>query len=285
MSDIRRIESFASPQLAPYRTLRYQAEHRRSGIFVAEGEKTVRRLIASSLAVVSVVVPEHLLDTFEPLVTARGEEIPVFVAPKKLLESLTGFPMYQGVMAVGKVPAPVTLETLLARAAQPRMLAAADGISNAQNMGSLVRNCAAFGVGGLLVGQTSCSPFLRRAVASSAGTIFVVPILELDDLAGALKQLRAQGVRCVGAHPSALDPPIAGVDLAGDSCVVLGSEGHGISPGVLDQCDETAAIPMPPQVDSLNVASASAVFLYEAMRQRAFRGSPRISRNRQREPR
>jgi tRNA G18 (ribose-2'-O)-methylase SpoU len=167
------------------------------------------------------------------------------------------------------VPAPIALEGLLKSALRPLLLAAADGISNAQNMGSLVRNCAAFAVGGLLAGQTSCSPFLRRAVASSAGTIFFVPILELSNLAATLRELRGQGVRCIGAHPAAMDRPIAKANLGGDCCLVMGSEGQGISPAVLEQCDETVAIPMPPRVDSLNVASASAVFLYEAARQRA----------------
>src|SRR5579864_5632505 len=98
MSLIQAIKSFDSPELAPYRTLRYQIEHRRKGIFVAEGENSVQRLIASPLAMVSVVVPEHLLETYQPLVAARGIDIPLYVAPKKLLETLTGFPMYQGVM-------------------------------------------------------------------------------------------------------------------------------------------------------------------------------------------
>jgi tRNA G18 (ribose-2'-O)-methylase SpoU len=265
--NIHRIGSFDAPELAPYRTLRYPREHRRNGIFVAEGEKSVRRLIASPLAVVSIVVPEHLLAVFEPLAAARGQNTPIFAAPKKLLETLTGFPMYQGVMAVGKVPAQITLDALLERAPRPLILVGADGVSNAQNMGSLVRNCAAFGAGGLLADHTSCSPFLRRSVAASAGTIFLVPVLEVDALAATLQQLRARKIRCIGAHPSATSH-VTESNLSGDCCLVMGSEGQGISPGVLEQCDETVSVPMFPGVDSLNVASATAVFLYEASRQR-----------------
>jgi tRNA G18 (ribose-2'-O)-methylase SpoU len=235
---------------------------------VAEGENAVRRLLSSPLTVVSVVVPEHLLEAYRPLVAARGGEIPLYVAPKKLLETLTGFPMYQGVMAVGKVPAPVALESFLERAARPVLLVAADGISNGQNVGALTRNCAAFSAGGLMVDGRSCSPFLRRAVASSAGTIFSVPIVELDNVAEALGRMRRGGIRCVGAHPSATGNPIFKARLEGDCCLVMGSEGPGLSAETLAQCDELVSIPMPTGVDSLNVASASAIFLYEAARQR-----------------
>ncbi len=269
---IQAIESFDSPELAPYRTLRYQIEHRRSGIFVAEGENPVRRLIASPLRLVSMVVPEHLLETYRLLIVARCADIPLYVAPKKLLETLTGFPMYQGVMAVGKVPAPISLESFLERAPRPLLLVAADGISNAQNVGALTRNCAAFSASALIVDARSCSPFLRRAVASSAGTIFSVPIIELDDLGSAISILKTRGVRCLGAHPSARNHPIFKARLADDCCLVMGSEGPGLSPETLALCDELVSIPMPAQIDSLNVAGASAVFLYEAARQRKEAG-------------
>ena len=269
---VEAIASFESPELAPYRTLRYQLDHCRNGIFVAEGENAVRRLIASPLSIVSAVVPDHLLETYRPLLAARGAGIPLYVAPKKLLETLTGFPMYQGVMAVGKVPAPITLESLLERAPRPLLLVAADGVSSAQNIGALARNAAAFSVGGLILDSTSCSPFLRRAIASSAGTIFSLPIVELGNLASALRELRRRGIRCIGAHPSARDNPIFTASLAGDCCLLMGSEGPGLSPATLAQCDELVSIPMSPQVDSLNVASASALFLYEAVRQRKWSG-------------
>jgi tRNA G18 (ribose-2'-O)-methylase SpoU len=143
-----------------------------------------------------------------------------------------------------------------------------DALTNAENLGALVRNCVAFGVQGLLVGETSNSPYLRRAVRSSMGTIFQLPVVELASLAQTLRELRGQGIRCVAAHPHTDRRTVAQSDLALDCCLVFGSEGYGISPAVLEQCDEAVAIPMHPGVDSLNVGSAGAVFLYEASRQR-----------------
>jgi TrmH family RNA methyltransferase len=92
-----------------------------------------------------------------------------------------------------------------------------------------------------------------------------------------LKFLRGQGVRCIAAHPHTDRRTLPQAAFAGDCCIVMGSEGHGISPAVLAECDEAVAIPMPADVDSLNVGSASAVFLYEAARQRGQMSSPQMS--------
>lgn len=265
----QRIDSLDLPALQPYRTMRRQHEHREQGIFVAEGEKVVRRLIESKFSVVSVLLPEKWLRELEPLLQARPEDIEVFVAPKALLETLTGFSMYQGLLAVGKVPALPTLAEIAARSPQPRLLAAADGLSSAENLGALVRNCVAFGAQALIVGETCSSPFLRRAVRSSMGAIFQLPIVETASLVRALGDLREQGIRCIAAHPHVSGRTLSQATFAGDCCIVFGSEGYGISPAVLAGCDEAAAIPMPATVDSLNVGSAAAVFLYEANRQRS----------------
>lgn len=268
MYRLQKIESFDLPELQPYRTMRRQHEHRERGIFVAEGEKVVRRLVESKFSVVSVLLPEKWLPELGPLLQARPEQIQVFVAEKALLETLTGFSMYQGLLAVGKVPVMPTLAEVVARSPQPRLLAAADGLSSAENLGALVRNCAAFSVQALIVGETCSSPFLRRAVRSSMGTIFQMPIVETTSLVQALRDLREHGVQCIAAHPHVTGRTLSQASFAGDCCVVFGSEGYGISSAVFAACDEAAAIPMPATVDSLNVGSAAAVFLYEANRQR-----------------
>ncbi|HOX58781.1 MAG TPA: RNA methyltransferase [Candidatus Paceibacterota bacterium] len=268
MYQAQRIESFDLPELQPYRTMRRQAEHRQQGIFVAEGEKVVRRLLESNFSVVSMLLPEKWLRELEPLLKARTETIQVYVAEKPLLETLTGYSMYQGLLALGKVPPLPTLADIIARSPRPRLLTAADGLSNAENLGALVRNCAALNAQALVVGETCSSPFLRRAVRGSMGAIFQLPVVESASLTQALHDLRKLGVRCVAAHPHADGHTLSQVNFAGDCCIVFGSEGHGVSPAVLAACDEAAVIPMSPTVDSLNVGSAAAVFLYEANRQR-----------------
>jgi tRNA G18 (ribose-2'-O)-methylase SpoU len=278
MFHIQRIADLDLPELAPYRTLKLPHEHRERGIFVAEGDKVVHRLLASELDIVSVLVPEHRLAEYEPALAARPENILTFaVTDKRVLEALVGFEMFQGVLAVAKIPRAPTLPELLAKTAAPRLFAAADGLSNAENIGLLVRNCVAFDVQALLVGETSASPYLRRAVRNSMGTVFQLPIIETESLTTTLGTLRATGVRSVAAHPHTNQRILSDADFSRDTCVVFGAEGNGLSPAVLAACDEAVAIPMPPSVDSLNVASAAAVFLYEAQRQRQGPNRTRVT--------
>jgi len=268
MFQVHPITALDTPELQPYATLRRTLEHARQGIFVAEGEKVVRRLLHSRFTVVSLLVDDRWLAEFRPLLEARPEPIVVHLAKKELLETLVGFELFQGALAVGKIPPAADLDTVLAGAPPPRLLVAVDQIGNAENLGTLVRNCVAFGAQALLVGETSGSPFLRRAVRNSMGAIFDLPVVESAHLAHSLRDLRTRGIRCLAAHPAATGKTLAQADFSGDCCVIFGNEGHGISPQILAACDEAVAIPMPPTVDSLNVAAAAAVFLYEATRQR-----------------
>jgi len=272
MHTVQHITAFDRAELQPYATMRRHVEHREQGIFVAEGEKVVRRLLDSALTVLSVLVPEKWYQELKPVIDARPENVEVFLAEKKLLETLTGFSMYQGLLAVGKVPRQPGLQEAFDHSRRPRLFAAVDSLSSAENMGAVVRNCAALNVSLLIVGETSSSPYLRRAVRSSMGTIFQQPVLESGDLVATLSELRQRGMRCVAAHPHISGRTLPQSDLRGDCCIVLGSEGYGISSPVLKACDEAVAVPMPPAVDSLNVASAAAVFLYEVNRQRGIYG-------------
>jgi tRNA G18 (ribose-2'-O)-methylase SpoU len=181
-----------------------------------------------------------------------------------------GFNLHQGIMAVAHIPKPSSLSETLQRSHPPRLLVAVDGLTNAENLGVLVRNCAAFDVDALLVGETSSSPYLRRAVRNSMGTVFRLPVVQLSDLVGAIDELRSvHGIRVIAAHPHADQKALHQASFYRDCCIVFGSEGEGVSGNVLAACDEAVAIPMKDGVDSLNVASASAVFLYEIQRQRS----------------
>ena len=118
MTDLRiqKITSLDLPELAPYRTMRRPLEHERQGIFVAEGEKVVRRLLESRFEVVSVLLPEKHLEAFRPLLEARPEKITVFLADKKLLEQLIGFSMYKASSPSGKFPRPLPSTTFCQKA-------------------------------------------------------------------------------------------------------------------------------------------------------------------------
>src|SRR5207253_7648131 len=146
MFHVRKIESFDAPELQPYATMRRSREHEQHGIFIAEGIKVTQRLLESPFTVISLVVPEKWLAEFQPLLEKRPEDVIVYVAEKKLLESLTGFSMFQGVLSVGKIPAPVSFEKVLHDSPPPRLFVAVDALTNVETFGALPRNCVAFGV-------------------------------------------------------------------------------------------------------------------------------------------
>jgi tRNA G18 (ribose-2'-O)-methylase SpoU len=268
MLKVQSIEDFAHPALRPYRTMKQQRDHFQQRIFVAEGEKIVRRLLETNFIVHSLLLPSKWRAEFEPLLERRPELVDLFIADKDILEKLTGFSMYQGVLAVARIPDPVPLDAILAECPSPRLLVAADGLNNAENLGVMVRNCAAFGAQALLLGETSISPYMRRAVRTSMGNIFKLPVVECARLAWSIRSLREVGIRSVAAHPHTDQRTLSQAQLKGDCCLIFGNEGNGVSPEVLAVCDEAVAVPMAPGVDSLNVGNAAAVFLYEALRQR-----------------
>jgi tRNA G18 (ribose-2'-O)-methylase SpoU len=269
MLRLEKISSLDRPELAPYRTLKRSAAHAQHGIFVVEGDKVLDRMLESSFTVVSVLLIEERLAEYEPRLRARPEkDIALFVCERAVMAGMVGFEIYQGVLAIGKIPPPLGLEKILAGSARPRFFVALDGLSNAENVGALMRNCVAFGVAALIAGETCSSLFLRRTVRNSMGALFKLPVLESTNLLQTLGELRARGVRCLAAHPHTDRNVLSQADFTGDCCVVFGSEGHGISKEVLAVCDEAVAIPMANEVDSLNVSAAAAVFFYEVNRQR-----------------
>jgi tRNA G18 (ribose-2'-O)-methylase SpoU len=268
---IETIFSLDTPELSIYRTLRRPEEHERAGVLVASNIKVVQRLLASRFPVISVLLTPEWFQRLEPKLRALPGDLRVYVGEKSLLETITGYQLHQGALAVARIPPRPSFESLFENSPRPRLLAAVEGIASAENLGTIVRNCAAFGVHFLLVSETCCSPFQRRAVSGSMGTLFEQPVVQVDNLVEKLMALRARGVRCLAAHPRPGANILSSVDLRGDCCLVFGAEGPGLTPAALAACDDLVEIPMPSHMNSLNVASATAVFLYEANRQRSRR--------------
>jgi len=270
---IKEISSLDSPEIEIYRTLKKPQHHRDQGLFVVEGDKVVNRFLQSNLCVVSVLMVSDLLDFYYPIIDKRPEKINIYTSTVSLLQTIVGFKYHQGIMAVGIIPQHRSLEQILATLTEPAIFVALDRLESAENTGVIVRNCAANGVQALIVGNRSTDPFLRRAVRNSMGTLFNLPVIYSENLATTLALLRySHNFQIVAAHPKAHSQNLFSVDLCKNSCIVLGNEGVGIDPDILNQCDIQVLIPMVSNIDSLNVACASAVILYEATRQRCRTG-------------
>jgi tRNA G18 (ribose-2'-O)-methylase SpoU len=266
------VVSLDDPRVEVYRSLRRVDSLRKDDHFVCEGARVVKQLLRSGLPVHSLLLDERWLAELGPALEARPEkDLPVYVATKRDLETIIGYSLHQGVMATASVPeAPPLLD--VARAAQPHLFVALEGVSGAENVGGLVRSCAGFGATGLILDRASHDPFVRRAARVSMGAIFHLPIWKVESIAPVLDELRAAfATRAVAAH---LYDPVVDLDRAeldGNLLVVLGSEATGISDDLVRRCDFAARIPMHENWGCLNVGTAGAVFLWEIARRR--RGS------------
>ncbi len=263
---IQEITSLDLPELLPYRTLRRTTEHVRNRIFVAEGEKVVRRLLASNLTIISMLMTKKWFESLFPNDYNTSNPF-IFIAEKNDIENIVGYHLHQGIMAVAKIPTEVQLEKLLSAKTQSLVLVALDNLVNSENVGIIVRNCAAFGVDAIIVGETSSSPYLRRAVRNSMGAVFKLPIIHSKNLEETILNIKKDyKVHLIGTHPH--EKKLLYQSKFSDRlCIVFGNEDTGISKKILDICDNHIAIPMMNDVDSLNVACSSAVFLYEIRKQ------------------
>ena len=260
ISAIKRITSLESPEVELYRTLKKPLLHRERGVFIAEGEKVVRSFLESHLTALSVLLTDELLEAYRGILEKQIEPIDVFLAPGEIIRKIVGFRYHQGIMAAGLVPQSPELPEAVSIARSPKIFVAVDKLESAENTGVLLRNCAANGVGAIIVGETSADPYLRRAVRNSMGTVFRLPVIYSTDLPQSLCDLRNNyGFSIFAAHPRPGSVPLQSVEFPENCCIVFGNEGRGVSEEVLGVCDEAVNIPMVSGVDSLNVACASAV--------------------------
>jgi tRNA G18 (ribose-2'-O)-methylase SpoU len=270
IESIERVFRIDSPGLECYTTLKRPLEHYEKGLFVIEGDKVMERFFKSSLPLVSVLFTEKWFETFREDIEKRDESVKVFIACIEDMAHIVGFNYHHGIMAVGKIPGALTLDEAVADAKAPRLMVAIDRLDNSENVGVLVRNCAACGADALIVGETSADPYLRRAVRNSMGTVFRLPVVKSTSLRESLTILKTKfGFQIIAAHPHIDSLSLYNTDLTKDTCIVLGNEGDGISQNIIDICDYKVSIPMAPGIDSFNVACASAIILYEVNRQRA----------------
>ena len=229
------------------------------GLYIAESPKVIARAIAAGHRPRSVLLQEQWLDDLRPLLEPL--DVPVFVGASDVLERLTGFNLHRGALAAMHRPALLPVADVLRDA---RRVVVLEDIVDHTNVGAIFRSVAGLGADAVLVTPRCADPLYRRSVRVSMGTVLQVPWTRLDDWPDGAAQLRAAGFHIAAL---ALAPTAVGLDeFAANApdrvAIVLGTEGDGLSRAALEAADTVVTIPMMHGVDSLNVASASAVALY-----------------------
>jgi tRNA G18 (ribose-2'-O)-methylase SpoU len=250
------ITDAADPRLDDFRDLQ-DADVRpdRRGIVIAEGMTVLPRLLSSPYRTRAVVgVPGRMAEVV-PMVAAA--DCPVYVVDKWLLSDVVGFRVTRGVLASADRGPELAAAELLASA---RRIAVLEGLNDFENLGALFRNAAAFGLDAVLLDERCADPLYRRSVRVSMGHVLRVPFAVLPDpWPDALVAVREAGFQLLALTPAADAVPLPQVAVAERTGVMLGAEGPGLTPGALAVADLRVRIPMAPEVDSLNVATAAAV--------------------------
>lgn len=257
---VRAVGDRTDPAVAWFRDLRDARARARleadAGVFVAEGVETVRRVLRSGVRVRTVLLLPRRVDSLA--LDAAGAGAEVLVAEPDVYNDVVGFDAHRGVLAVCDRPPAVPFSSVCDTADRIVVL---EGIGDAENLGVLLRNAAAFGAGAVVLDPTCADPWARRAVRVSMGNVAAVPLARVTAWPSALHRLRDGGVELVALTPAG-DTPISAWRPRGRVALLLGAEGPGLSDGALGAADLRARIEMAPGVDSLNVAAAAAVALH-----------------------
>ncbi len=266
MADFVDILDPADARLGDYRDLRdvqlrqlLEVEH---GLFLAEGEKVVRRAIEGRFVPRSFLMAPRWLDGLADVLEKC--DAPCYVVSESLAEEVTGFHVHRGALASMHRRPLRSMDEVLAQA---RTIVVIEDVMDHTNVGAIFRSAAALDIDAILLSPRCADPLYRRAIKVGMGAIFSMPWTRVEAWYDALPRLSARGYTTVALTLAedavAIEEAVSGVDRL---ALVLGSEGHGISAHWAQVADRRAIIPMNPQIDSLNVAAASAVACYVAQR-------------------
>lgn len=261
---IERISDASDERLADYRDLTDVALRRvlepEGGLYIAESAKVIARALAAGHRPRSILVQEKWLDEIHELV--RDRSVPIYVVEPEIAESLTGYAVHRGALASMHRPALPPVADVVAGA---RLVVVLEDIVDHTNVGAIFRAAAGLGADAVLVSPRCADPLYRRSVRVSMGTVFQVPWTRLPEWGEARGVLHGAGFQLAAL---ALSHEAVSLDAFSAMrpdrvALLLGAEGDGLSRRALEAADLVVTIPMAGGVDSLNVAAASAVALWE----------------------
>jgi TrmH family RNA methyltransferase len=264
---VERISSLQNPRVKQLVKLRDRRPRDEAGVFLVEGYREVRRALEKQVAVSEVYFsPEWFLGENEPALLAEAEAAgaQLFELSKEAFAKVAYRERPDGLLAV----APQWKRTLeeLALKAEPLLLVV-EAIEKPGNLGTILRSADAAGCDAVIVCDPVTDIFNPNVVRASTGVLFSVPLV-VGESARVLAWLREKKIYTVATTPAA-EKIYSAADLRGPLAIVMGSEQYGLSEFWLKNADLLVRIPMAGQADSLNVAMATIITLFEAVRQRS----------------
>ncbi|MDD7488867.1 MAG: RNA methyltransferase [Clostridiales bacterium] len=237
------------------------------GIFIAESAKVVRLALEMGCKPVAYLMERRQLTNQGREFIENAGSVPIFTADDEVLEGLTGYRLYRGVLAAMRRPKLPSVDEVLKDAHRVAVL---EGIVDSTNIGAIFRSAAALNVDAVLVTANCGDPLYRRAVRVSMGTVFQVPWTRIGETNEDWPERGLEKLRSLGFKSAAMALSDDSVSIDDERlnkeeklCIVFGTEGDGLAKETIARCDYTVRIPMAHGVDSLNVASAAAVAFWQ----------------------
>ncbi|SHI93418.1 TrmH family RNA methyltransferase [Desulfofundulus thermosubterraneus] len=259
------IRSKANPQVKYLRRLARRSQRDKEGHFLLEGVRLVEEALSSGWPVKMLVYsPSGSERAAVLLEAARERGIQLLPVEEKLLAELADTATPQGVLAVVEKPGYTLEETL---AAGPSLLLVVDGVQDPGNLGTIIRSADAAGAGGVILFPGTVDLYNPKTIRATMGSLFHLPVAAVREGEDVLVRLKTAGLVLVAGVPAG-GIPLPTVDLTRPLALMVGSEARGLSPELLACADLLATVPMPGRAESLNVAVAASIMLYEAVRQR-----------------
>lgn len=264
--EITEIDSLSHPGVEVFSSLTEAQLRNRlepgKGVFIAESPKVINVALDAGYTPLAILCERRHITGDAAEIIARCGDIPVYTGPRELLSSLTGYTLTRGVLCAMRRPAAPSVRSVCDGASR---IAVIDGVTDTTNIGAIFRSAAALGIDAVLLTPTSCDPLNRRSVRVSMGSVFLVPWTWLDPPVSSLHDLGFSTVALALTDDSLpIDSPL--LKQLPKIAMILGTEGDGLAKEVIAEADFTAKIPMAHNVDSLNVAAASAVAFWEIRR-------------------
>ncbi len=262
MPPIHSVNDAHDPRLSDYRAVSRPSLAAERGLYVAEGRLVVERVIAAQpTAVRSLLLNPAAFAALETATSSLPEATPVYVGPPSLFEALTGVDIHRGCLAIVERPREPAIEELIASS---HLMVGLEDCGNADNMGAVFRNAAAFGVDALVLSPGCCDPLYRKSVRTSMAAVSTMSWARASNWLATLDGFRTAGIVLIALTPRS---PALTLDEFADMprpdrlALLVGSEGDGLSDAALARADHRVRIPMTRSVDSLNLAVSTGIVL------------------------
>ncbi len=240
-------------QISEFKSLKDKVLEQSNSI-ICESKKVVLKLLRSDTKILKLFATLDFIE--ENLELIQNKKCEVFYGSQELMQNIVGHRLHHGVMALANRPEYKKLKDL------DDKILILNGLTSPENIGTMMRNAAAFGVHSILIDSKTCSPYARRCIRVSMGNVFRLKIHKSKDIVSSLKELQKLGYEVYSTANQENSVDLPGFSFSKKGALIIGSEGHGIQEEILELSDKVLRIPIDTEVAHLNAACSSSIFLY-----------------------